>query len=216
MQDRCAPGFDRVLRGFSIAEIEQHAGTAFGLWPDFRLAYLNPAWFAFGRANQGEPRLSAEWGLGRSILDSIPPVLQDFYRTLFAEAMGNPNLGPRPPVHCYECSSAKLYRRFALNLYRLGAGEGLLVVNSLLVEQPHDLADRQPGIADRLTYLQADGNVRQCSHCRRIQRASEAYRWDWIPDWVDSAPPETSHTLCNFCLDYYYPADPQEPVSQSA
>jgi hypothetical protein len=38
MQDRCAPGFDRVLRGFSLVEVEQHSGTAFGVWPDFRLA----------------------------------------------------------------------------------------------------------------------------------------------------------------------------------
>lgn len=210
MQDRCAPGFDRVLRGFSLAEVEQHAGTAFGVWPDFRLAYLNPAWFEFGRVNQGEPRLSVEWTLGRSVFDAIPQVLQDFYRTLFSEAMGNAKPGPRPPAHCYECSSAELYRRFALTTYRLGNGEGLLVVNSLLVEQPHDLAGRQPGSADRPTYLQTDGNIRQCSHCRRIAHGSEPNRWDWVPEWVDSSPPETSHTLCSFCLDYYYPAEPEE------
>lgn len=210
MKDRCAPGFDRVLRGFSLGEIEQHAGTAFGLRPDFRLGYVNPAWFEFSRTNQGEPRLSAEWTLGRSVFDAIPQVLHDFYRTLFVEAMANPKPGPRPPAHCYECSSPTLFRRFALTTYRLGNGEGLLVVNSLLVEQPHDPAVRQPAIADRPTYLHADGFVRQCSHCRRVEHGSEPNRWDWIPAWVDRSPPETSHTLCSFCLDHYYPAEPDE------
>ena len=207
MQERCAPGFDRVLRGFSLADVEQHAGTVFGLWPDFHLAYFNPAWFQFSRFNQGEPRISAEWNLGRSVFDAIPEVLQDFYRTLFSRALGNPKPGARPPAHSYECSSGSVFRRFALNTYRLGDGEGLLVVNSLLVERPHGPADGRVAGDDKRTYVQADGSVRQCSHCRRIEHASQPNRWDWIPEWVDRFPRETSHTLCSFCLDYYYPAE---------
>jgi len=140
---------------------------------------MNPAWFQFSRANHGEPRISADWGLNRSILDAISPVLHDFYQRFFWEALNNKNPGPRPPMHIYECSSANLYRRFAMTAYRLGDGKGLLVVNSLLVEQSHALANRQPSIDDMLLYCQADGSIRQCSHCCRIQHGATANRWDW-------------------------------------
>lgn len=216
LQDRCATGFDVLLRGFSQAGIEQHHGTAFGLWLDLRLAYVNPAWASFSQLNGGEPELASHWPLGRCVLEAIPPVLEDFYRSLFQNAASSAAMGLRPPAHVYECSSPEVYRRFAMNIYRLAEGEGLLVVNSLLVERPHDRRERQICAADHVAYVHEDGCVRQCSHCRRIENVSVPNRWDWVPEWVEKSPPETSHTLCPLCLDYYYPADEADEADVAA
>jgi len=57
-----AEGFRDALRRYRIAELEEHAGAIYGLTPDFRLAYMNPAWFRFAEVNGGEPRISTERG----------------------------------------------------------------------------------------------------------------------------------------------------------
>lgn len=211
MLEHCAPGFGPLLAGFDPAALDQHQGTVFGLWPDLTLAYFNPAWFAFARDNAGEPAISAQWVLGRHVMDAIPEALQPFYAGWFRQTLAQA-AGPRPVVHVYECSSAGIYRRFVMHVYPLRRGTGLLVVNSLDVEQPYAEATGQIAQApDPSRYLDSQGIVHQCAHCRRIEAVGAGNRWDWVPQWVEHPPASTSHTLCNLCLDHYYPADDDEP-----
>ncbi len=203
-----------MLRDFSLVEIEDHSGSVYGLWPDLTLAYLSPSWFAFSQQNDGHPAIADDWGVGRSVLDAIPQVLSEFYAKLYADALThNPAL--RPATHTYECSSARQFRRFAMHLYPLRDAAGLLIVNSLLVEAPCDIAARPPHGPSLEAYQDHTGTIRQCAHCRRIQRVGEARRWDWVPEWVDTPPAAASHALCGICLDYYYPeAGPRSVPAQ--
>jgi hypothetical protein len=139
---------------------------------------------------------------------AIPDPLQPFYSQIFTTALAStPAPTARPLQHEYECSSASLYRRFLMTVYPVKNGAGLLVVNTLAAERRHDAEERPPHAANPALYVDQDGIVRQCTHCRRIQVAGSSDLWHWVPAWVEHCPPSTSHTLCTFCLDYYYPPD---------
>lgn len=201
----CSPDFAPLLAGFTAEELG-HRGSAvvYGLWPDMTLAYLSPSWFSFARENGGERVISPRWGLGSSILDAIPQALDHFYRELLSTALRAPG-GPRPVAHEYECSSTAVYRRFAMHLLPLKEQAGLLIVNSLRIESPHDVAGRTSWDADAVRYTDEFGTVHQCAHCRRIRVVGREHEWHWVPAWVENPPDATSHDLCGICLDYYYP-----------
>lgn len=200
-----APGFERMLEGWDVPALESHVGAVYGLWPDLTLAYLSPSWFRFAAENGGEA-IAERWRLGRRVLDAVPGVLFDFYRRFYADRLAKAWIKtPHPPVHLYECSSATTFRRFAMHLYSLKHGAGLLVVNSLLVDVPHDPAHAPASPFAAAAYVHRDGLVHQCAHCRRVQTAAAPARWDWVPQWVEAPPVPVSHTLCRACLDSYYP-----------
>lgn len=206
LPERISPGFDRLLLNFSVQEFENHHDPVYGLWQDLRLAYLNPAWFRFAAENGGEPAISSRWNLGVSIMESVAGQLQPFYRKLLENCLKPEKAELRPVQHEYECSSGALYRRFQLTVYPLKDHQGLLLVNSLVIERPHDPAERQPRAPDKADYADQHGLIHQCCHCRRVQNQEIGNRWDWVPQWVDHIPRDTTHSLCPFCLDYYYPA----------
>lgn len=199
---RTSPGFMRLLRPFSLEDLEKQEGTVFGLWSDLRIAYLNPWWFRFARENGGEEDIILYWGLGRSIMDCVPDVLRTFYINLYESALKkHPSSGP-PIQHQYECSSDNHFRLYLMTLYRLEGAGGILVVNSTVIEKPHDIETRPPreGVADR--YTDKNGFIHQCSNCRRIKNLQEEGRWDWVPLWVRRPIRQTSHTLCYTCFAY--------------
>jgi len=208
MNGACAPDFVRLL-GF-METMEQGEGTEiiYGIRPDFRLAYFNDAWVQFARNNGGAPSLMSPECFGLSVLDITPEDLRPFYVELFTRAIASITARPQSISHEYECSSPDTYRRYAMNLYRLGTGQGLLVVNALLVEMPHEARGALPvePDADSAPYLNEHALVVQCAACRRIKHQQRPGRWDWIPAWVRRPPQRTSHGLCDLCLSYYYPA----------
>jgi len=198
--------FGAHLAGFDLAALDAQESTIVGVDRALSIGYLNAAWFRFARANGGEPAISERWGLGASIWSAIPAPLQPFYRDLFDAALAANHAPAHPSTHEYECSSAEVYRRLVLAVYRLPGACGLLLVHSSRVERPQDPRERPAQAPDLSRYSHADGMIRQCSHCRRVQLAADSGEWHWIPDWVRSCPGNTSHGLCPVCLDYYYPA----------
>jgi hypothetical protein len=216
MQGCCDPAFEEMMRPhFSKQELDAQPGAVFGLWSDYTLAYLNPAWQRFAAENEGQPEVASRWGLGAYFFDAIPHSLEPFYRELL-EGAPEPGLELHPINHEYECSSPELYRVFHLLLYTLPKRQGYLFVNSLVVERPHDPDERPPHAPHEQEYRNEDGMATQCSHCRRFQRPGDAEQWDWVPEWVKDNPPKTSHGICPICSDYYYAeleAD-QEPLGK--
>lgn len=209
----CDPAFLPLLAGFDLDELERHGGTVFGLWPDLRLACFNEAWVRFARENAGEPGISARFGLGVSIAGAMRGPLRAYYAGRFTGVLRT----KRPWEHRYECSSPELSRFLHLTAHPLAGGEGLLVVNSTVVERAHDVAGLPAHAADPRAYLDEQGNLRQCGHCRRTQRTDAPLFWDWVPAWVGKSPANTNHDLCPVCLDYYYPdLDPQAVCAAGA
>ena len=182
--------------------LSKHSGAIYGLWPDFRLAYLNPAWFQFALANGGEPRVSRDWRLGTSILDAMSIPVREFYEANYSDSLRSHTVWS----HGYECSSDTTYRWLHQMVYPLGIRQGLLVVNSVRIERPHHSHDRPTKEADDAVYRDKNGLAHQCSHCRRVKNLLETERWDWVPEWVKVAPEHVSHGLCPLCFAHYYPA----------
>lgn len=202
-QSQCAPEFAPLLRQFDRRSLDDHPGVVFGLWEDYRLAYVNAAWFRFAAENGGEPAISSRWPLGSCVMDAVPADLQPYYRYLYALANVRNSRAAVPLCHEYACSSPETYRRFAMHVFVLPGMKGFLVMSSLLIERAHDpgAAVASPRPED---YLDENGMYCQCSHCRRFRRSALPERWDWIPEWVRRQPARTSHSLCRICFDYYY------------
>ena len=193
-------GFSKLLEPYDPDVLRIHEGAIYGLWPDLRFAYFNPAWFTFSEQNGGEPRLSRSWTLGSSLLDALPPALRLWYHAHYSRVLNADSHW----THEYECSSRDVYRRFHQVVYTLGRGRGLLVVNSLVVEAPHDLELCAPLPPDEPLYLSESGLITQCAHCRRTQRRSDPNRWDWVPTWVERMPLNVTHAFCPTCYGFYF------------
>ncbi len=189
--------FVELLREFDIEGLERHPHSVFGIWPDMRLAYVNPAWYRFADENGGGSNFAKKWRPGRDLFEGMPRVLHEFYKSHFQLSLST----GRPWIHTYECSSPEHHRVFRMDVLPVGGGEGLLAVNSLIVHEPHNRAALEPMIA---SYQHRDGLIIQCAHCRRVQRTDGQSQWDWVPEWVRQPPETTSHGLCNVCVGFYY------------
>lgn len=184
----------------NLAGLDSHSGAVYGLWEDFRFAYQNPAWFRFAADNGGESRISREWGLGRSIFDCLSGDVKKYYETNYNRCLGSHKVW----CHDYECSSDEIYRKFHQTVYPFVEGQGLLIVNSLANERPHNPSLRQARAADESQYLDKNRLICQCSICRLVENFQEVGRWDWVPEWVRNCPPNTSHTFCPICYPHHF------------
>jgi hypothetical protein len=203
------PAFGALLAGFDLDALARQPDTIIGLDADLRLAFLNPAWFAFAEANGGGPAIARDWGLGRCVLDACPPVIREFY----ARALTNVLQEDKHWDHDYECSSPEVGRHMRLSAYPLRDRGGLLVVHALIVATPRDTGQFAGTTIAPADYADGNGIVHQCSHCRKIRRTSGPRHWDWVPELVTNPSANTSHDLCDVCLDFYYPTPGDLPPS---
>lgn len=168
--------------------------TTYLVSPELRILRTNPAWTRFARSNGGTQMIE-RWGRGSSLLDAIPEVLREFYRTRF---LGTLATGQRWE-HDYECSSAEAYRQFRMLVIPIRT-TFLVVTHALRIARGHD---RVAHAADVDSYEQ-HGILKMCSSCRRVEvPARLPARWDWVPELVAHMPPNTSHGLCPPCATLY-------------
>ena len=193
-------GFEACLKGMTIADLDRHEGSIYGVWKDFRLAFINNAWSTFARENNGEPEVSTEWCIGTRITDAFPEIVRPYYESAYTDCLNRQTTWN----HRYECSSAKLCRIFHQKVLPLKDGCGLLIVNSLAIENPHSSKRKCVAHPRETEYLNSNGIYRQCCHCRRFAYRGRNKRWDWIPAWINTPPGKTSHVICPVCYDYYY------------
>lgn len=168
----------------------------YALDKELRLVRCNPAWDRFACDN-GAPELASSSVLGTSIMDVIPNVLRDFYVNTHSAV----RKFRRPWWHIFDCSSRDVFRTFHMRALPAGAG-GILVVNTLIVEEPHP-----PGSPEPIEqYTDANGVVTMCANCRRAEHLTQPGRWDWIPLLLASSGALVRPGLCPFCFAYHYPA----------
>ncbi len=175
----------------SLAESDD---VAYAITAERTLLRTNPGWTRFALANGGAALLE-RWGRGANIDEAIPPPLRAFYGDAFARALGS---GERWE-HDYECSSPETYRQLRMVVYPVER-RFMVVVHSLRVEKP---IEREVCLPSDPAYA-VGGVITMCSHCRRVRNAAGLRRWDWVPAYVETPPPNLSHGLCESCVAFYY------------
>lgn len=165
-----------------------------------RITYCNPSWDRFASENGGRG-LERDRMAGRPYMAVIPVPLQQFFEEGFERVLKTRQVWE----HSYECSSPEMYRIFRMTTFPDPGSLGLVVVNSLAVERPHDAAERLPHGADAFVYVNSRNRLTMCCHCRRTCRAREPMVWDWVPAYLKSTPGEVTHGICTVCMTLYYP-----------
>ena len=197
---RFNPEFPSLLEGFELETLEAHPHSTYALSRELSLIYLNPAWFRFAEENGGEPAISKRFGVGTAAGAAIPESLREFYSDAYQRALQSGEIWH----HEYECSSPDVYRRYHQTVYPFHNRSGLLVVNSLVQEQPHSPETHAASPPHENRYTGPEGLIIQCCHCRRAQRAAEPDLWDWVPAWVKRMPLKATAGICPICYEYYW------------
>jgi len=170
--------------------------TIYALDADLKIVRCNPAWDRFASEN-GAAQLNGSSVAGVYIMDVVPAVLHDFYASAYVAV----RRFQREWWHVFDCSSAGTFRSFQMRILP-GDSSGLVVINTLLREEPSD----EGNAAERLErYADADGVVTLCAHCRRVEHLTEPGRWDWVPFLLSGNPALVKPGLCQFCFAYHYP-----------
>jgi hypothetical protein len=182
--------------------VEADNSVIFCLDSDLKITYCNPSWDRFAIENGGgalcRPAL-----IGHCVLDSIGKPDREYFERHYRRAL----VRNEPWERDYECSSCNVCRIFRLRAVPMSTVRGLFVVNSLIVEHPHQNAACPPV---EQAYRTARGLVVMCASCRRTRRNSpEAEVSDWVPRFVESFPERTTHGVCPPCRELYYPDDEQ-------
>jgi hypothetical protein len=191
--------FVSLLEGFNLETLERDSSIIYGLSSNLTLNYFNPSWFRFAAENGGEPAISGKYKLGTCIDTAMVGPAKDYYLKVYQSILRTGKVWH----HDYECSTSEKYRRFHQSVHPLYNGSGLIVVNSLIAEYPHEEA-RRPCPPSVELYVNDSGLIMQCCNCRRVQRATKDSEWNWVPAWVDKMPDNISHGICPICCDYYY------------
>ena len=185
---RIRPEFLRALsRTIDLARLEESKSTIFGLGPELRLAYYNPAWLEYAAKN-GAPSLSQSWPLGRSLLAVLPPPIRAFYVEGYASALGS---GCSFRAQYFAHTPHRL-RTMSMEAQPLAGRAGLIVTHSLVSEAP--LIGGRPPDDKR---FRREGRLDQCTWCRAFRSCEES--WDQVPQWLVLPPPQVRASLCPAC-----------------
>jgi hypothetical protein len=184
-----APHIDLVLLNASEDII-------FFLDPKFTICGFNNSYLQFAREN-GQRDIESKFGLGRPVLEAISPRLRSYYEKSWEKAL----LTNQVFTQEYECSSSQQIRHYYQTAYPIHGGTGLVVTNHCKLALAMDKGE----VEVMPEHTNSNGFVEQCSNCRKIRNHSFTEHWDWIPKWVDQPPHNTSHGICEYCLDHYYP-----------
>ena len=79
----------------------------------------------------------------------------------------------------------------------------LVVTNPLIYESPHG----KVATADSGLYVQPNGFITMCAHCRCSRRVDLPEQWDFVSDYIDlrgQASLIVSHGFCPICHAHFY------------
>lgn len=158
-----------------------------------RILWVNAGWYTFARVNGGPTELPAF----TNYVGPIHGPLRTWTETVLQTALASGEVFE----HDYECSTPDAIRTYRMRVLPFGA-EGLLVEHSEI--ESHAAPPSEPAI--EALYVDADGQIVQCSNCRKIRRplAGERESWAWVREWVAASHPRISHGLCTPCAGYYW------------
>ena len=175
------------------------------------ILFVNDAWDRFARENGGGERVAASTLVGTRWFDHIAgDVPRRLHRLLFERAVRR--LGPASHggvVQLNEANGPDTARLVATHLEPvLGPNDsltGIAVIHRVVRELP--LSDVYPLAAgDDSRWTGPDGQIEQCSCCRRVRRPDEPEEWDLVPGLVAEPPGSVRFGYCALCLELHYAA----------
>ncbi len=188
------------MSGLDFETLEKSRHSIFGLSKDLKLIYYNKAWIKFSKNNNGDPDIRNRFSIGSSLEKAISGTVQNFYIEHYKRII----LEKKVWKHEYECSSTAKYRLFSQDAYPLKNQEGIVVVNSLKIEEKIKNTSSKISLNKSSLYIGLNGFINQCSNCRKTQRPLEPEVWDWVPALVENTFQNVSHTICSIFYDYYW------------
>ncbi len=188
----------RDSTNLSRESLEKDPAVSFILDGDLRIVYCNEAWDKFAVENGGRG-LERQQQRGRSVMDAVPALLKQLFEGRYRKVLSSRQAWE----HCYECSSPTVYRSFRMVSYPDPEGEGVVVVNSIAAEWPHEGEDRKVCAPDGMVYGDDHGTITMCCHCRRTRRVGPGAVWDWVPNYLEEPPKLISHGVCAVCTTAY-------------
>ncbi|MBI2258017.1 MAG: hypothetical protein HYU67_03860 [Flavobacteriia bacterium] len=189
--------FLEISKEYDFEFLESNAHAVFALDSELRFIYFNKAWFNFAKDNDDIEKIIIQYPILSPFDTSVCGVLNKFYIEAFKKVIEEETVWR----HDYECSSKEEFRIFHMDVFPIATKKGLIVINSLKKSEAITQHNFKPNTKD---YLQKDGLYYQCSNCRKTQHSKNLHQWDWIPDWVEKCPNNTSHTICPICFDFYW------------
>lgn len=178
--------------------LERSPAVSYILDSQFRIMYCNSAWNRFARSN-GAPQLTSEAVVGSDLFHTIPEVLKTLYSDAFRHVLSTGLVWEQS----YECSSPSLFRTFRMRIHPLQPQGWFVITNTLIVERSHT----GTATADSNTYVDGNGFVTACAHCRCSRRLDNPDQWDFVPQHLQlrlDSPVKVSHGLCPVCRAYFY------------
>ena len=197
---RFSDDFPFQLMGLDFQTLEDSKHSIYGVDKDLNLIYINPAWMKFAEENGSASDVLKKYPLGSPMINAIggkkvkKHYLMNYFKALQTGVVWQ---------HEYECSAEKIYRKFHQGVYPLKDGNGLVIINSLMVERPIK-GEKKMTYDGIQIYNQPDGTITQCSNCRHCQRSDNSLEWDWVPEYVRNMPQNVSHSICPTCFDYFW------------
>jgi len=189
------PSRSRLFRLFQA--LEGSAAISYILDSQYRLLHCNPAWDDFAISN-GAPQLEGEQVIGSVVFEAIPEVLKTFCTDAFAKALIDGVWEVR-----YECSSPSLFRKYRMRVHSLTSRGMYMVTNALIHEGPHrDMVE-----PDSRKYVQSNGLITMCAHCRCSRRVDAPNQWDFVSEYLHLKGYDSlmvSHGICPICHACFY------------
>ena len=176
---RFDPSFPNVATGIDFDTLEGSEYSIYALTADLKFIYFNPAFFQFTEENDIADNYFDTFGIGSSFSEVLKG---DKVKQRYISAYENVLDSGDVLHHEYECSSGTQYRYFHQGVFPFKNGDGLIVINSLMVNLPVNQLQKSVFDAQSSVYLGDDGFIVQCSNCRHVQRVKQPDVWYWVPD----------------------------------
>lgn len=206
LDGEAATGLLASMEGL-IAALQEEEDVALILDRDSRIQFVNSAWTTHAeRANATS--LSRDRVLGRPYLSFVSGLLQAIVKRHLSRVLeGADEFGAT--LHG-ECSTPEQLRKlssyFAPIVARDGQIGGVVIRHTVRVEaalsERYAIAETAPE-----SFRQPSGVVRQCGCCRRVQHPTTG-RWQISIPLLQTPDPSTSHSICESCVEVYYPEEP--------
>jgi hypothetical protein len=168
---------------------------------NYTIVDYNEGYKLFAIANEGEDILE-KWPIGSNILLSVPDIIRDFIKKMYDDVLHN----NKTIEHEYDCHSPTVFRRFKMRILPLydkfALNEHALIESSAL-SQPCELSDSDI----KSKFIDGNGIIHQCCHCRKIQSSSDLNNWQWVVSLIkrnSKYSGKVSHTICPVCMFHYF------------